>query len=1423
VRVGRPAIAALIATALCAAALAAQTRPAAQAADAATPVAPYRVGYTSQDTTELMASTPGVGTESSVLGEAGGVDFDASAGGPAATGSTGLVWVSNRTAAPGAAGHTGQIFYQPRGGSAVRLTDNGAVDQYPALSPDGRQVAFAAQQTGAPGVLNIWVVGVDGTGLRQVTTDTVVDTWPSWSPDGTKLAFSSTRDDPAGEIYTVPVAGGAETRITTDPAADTEPAWSPDGSRIAFTTTRFHTTGDVALVAATGGTVTRVMPNDTGDTSEPAWSADGSRIAFTTHRDNRPLGEIDQVALGSGAISVVASDNGLGDTHPTWLRTVGDGRAIDQVVFTQLRYGGSDGIFSADAAGNDRHDLTGNPGIEDSDPAFTTDGTKLAYTEQNGEDASRVVVASSDGSNPHPLTGDPAGAGSQSNPAWSPDGTEIALSLAVDTDEQITNTVQIVRVADGQVIGSVPAPPGMAASDVQPTWSPDGTRIALERTGSVNPTEPSQVNPATVNRAGAAGSSFDVNGVTVETPNVPANPDVLFLVDATGSMGEQGTDSESPIAGVETNMASVVSQIQAQQPNANFGLATYRDLDFDGIASGFGVAQPLESLNTSATLNDFIQNKIGGIDATGGGDLPEDWLYALHQAATGSVSWRPNSTKLVVLIGDAYSHDLSPDPNPDEPPLPEGTSPADVPRYSLPDAISALQAAGIRVIAVPVSDSANNHDTCLGLDAPEADPEHTCTVAPDAPLDGSASKHQATAVAGATNGTVTASSHAGDIDAAISQAISSLPVTVNPVTHCDAGLSVSFSPTGPQTVPGGQQAKFTESVAVDPNAPIGSTLNCTVDYLLDGENTVRPGYTQAITVEVRDPASPVVIVSPVATNATGAAGAVIDYAATATDFAGNPLPTPPSCTPPSGSTFPVGVTTVTCTATDANGNTGTSTATMTVYPTAPGTPSIWVASLAPQPDGTVAVTNQVDLSVKFGDPCSGGPDQAPDWSPDGNSLAFSHIGHICVADITGDNARRVDQNVNEESFFTDPAWSPDGKLVAFADGTLSEVVPQVWTVPAAGGTPTALITTPGGASQPAFQRQPDLGVTATANPTSVAFDARSTLTFTVANHGSVPAPNTRLQLTLPAGLRAEQITSALGGCEVANLACVFGTMAPNSTATVRLLVTGVQAGAQTAVAAIHSDLADANPGDDTATVTVTVAKQIVVTPPPPGKGDLSLLTGVGPNTGFVGGDDIVVTYTVHNAAPVAMPAVVLTTSLPAALGPPKTVSPATCDATGTGCQLGTLAPGQTVQVRYTLAALIALRANESGAIATTGPDTVANDNTATAAITIIQPVLTIGPAIGPPGFVTQATGTGFPPGAVIVLTWSAGISPTPGQVTVRPDGTFAAQVLIFHHDQLGQRVLQARTISGPAFGPVSSPPFLVVPSGAEPPLFGGPN
>ncbi|UMP03460.1 DPP IV N-terminal domain-containing protein [Amycolatopsis sp. EV170708-02-1] len=1295
----------------------------------APPAAPYRVGYVSAATTGLVQATgdalpPG----------AGGVDSDASAG------KGGLAWVSKRAVRDGAE-RDGEIWYLRDGTRVpVRLTDDATADTRPALSPDGSSIAFVSERTGSK---DIFVIGVDGRGLRQVTSGPAADDSPSWSPDGGRLVFSGTGEDPAGDLYTVPSGGGAPTRLTNDPGADTEPAWAPTGSRIAFTTTRFDPAGDVVVMAETGGAVTRAVP-EPGDSSEPAWSPDGARLAFTTRQPD-PLGDVKQVA--GGQVSVISALSGVGETEPTF-------RADGQPVFTRLHGGATTDIWSSDARGGDRRDLTNRPDADEADPAFSPDGTSLAYTEfGTGESRnSQVVVANADGDAPRPLTAAERGK-RERHPAWSPDATKIAFTRTVSSGEGSDSFVRIVRVADGRPLGDIPIPAHLRGDDSQPVWSADGTKITLTRAATrIGPPGPSRVDPAVVDVPVGRGGSARI-GKTVETDRIRSLPDVVLLMDQTGSMG-------GVIEDVKTNLGAVIDSVREREKEANFAVVAFGDAK-DPAPRPFHVQQPLTPAGTDAERK-LLSDAFARIKSDGGGDTAEDWLLALRKIATGAITFRPGSSRVIVLVGDAASHETPPD--------------------TRAEVIAALNAAKISVVAVPAVTGGPSTDPDRGLDA----------------------RGQATAITSATNGVLTPGTDPGRISEAIIAGIGDLPVSVQPVSFCDPGLTMTFDPAGPQSVPGGAKARFTETATVSQTAALGSFLRCRVEFRLNGETTVRPGYTENVTVRVKDPALPLITLHD--RTVTGTGPMVIEYPATAVDVDGSRLE--PSCVPLSGSLFPVGATTVACTARGKNG-TAVETAVMAVAP--PGEDrrrQLWQVTLTqPSPD-VVVPGDQRDLSSLFGPGCGTGEEGAADVSPDGATLAFqSGYGLVCVAPADGGAARIL---VQRTGYVDDPAWSPDGGLVAYTNSP-SEDPPRIAVVPFTGGDGRILIDGPGGASQPTFQRIPDLAVSTSAVPAAIPFEGLTTVEFVVTNRGATASPVVGLFVRLTAGLRPSAAIPTKGTC-TPELVCAFGTLVPGEEVRVRFGATGLAAGAQAATGTATTTAPDADTRDNSATAVVTVGEKPA---PPVTPGSLSVGMSVSAVPLFTGGDDVVLTYLVHNGSQAAMPAVRLVTQLPPGL--PATSAAPGCVPGGGSCALGTLGPGQTVAVRISLAAKAAFEGQVSGTVSTTGPDNNAADNTANARVVVRQPVVELDPKIGTLGFVPRVRGTDFPPGAVVRLAWSAGIS-APGLVTVGADGRFEARFLIFHHDLIGPRTVNVTSVGGVKFGTVGSNPILVVLRTQQPPF-----
>ena len=105
----------------------------------------------------------------------------------------------------------------------------------PVVSPDGEQIAFPVTRyefEAGESWSEIWMVGEDGAGLRQMTSGRHHDGSPIFSPSGKELLFVSDRDEGA-QLYLLPVDGGEARKLTDFPMGLSAPMWSPDGRWIA--------------------------------------------------------------------------------------------------------------------------------------------------------------------------------------------------------------------------------------------------------------------------------------------------------------------------------------------------------------------------------------------------------------------------------------------------------------------------------------------------------------------------------------------------------------------------------------------------------------------------------------------------------------------------------------------------------------------------------------------------------------------------------------------------------------------------------------------------------------------------------------------------------------------------------------------------------------------------------------------------------------------------------------------------------------------------------------------------------------------------------------------------------------------------------------------------------------------------------------
>jgi Tol biopolymer transport system component len=358
-------------------------------------------------------------------------------------------------------------------GRRTQVTLEPGLEIDPALSPDGRFIAYAS---GALGRTRIVVRQLEGSGgggsgnTIPITGGTLANVrQPRWSPDGSRIAYASPRG-----IEVVPALGGQSRMIAEAVAPDTasDVTWSPDGKRIAYRM------GDTLYSRASdgSGSVTRVAA--AFEPHSPAWSPDGRWITFVS--GNRwfvlsSMGSFGNIAPSrlmivpaAGGTPVPLTDGSSLNVSPAWLPGRGE------LVFVSNRDGGRD-LYHL------RLDGSGHPagvperlstGINAAAVSVSADGRRLAYSAFN----QRANVFAVPLSEREPLPISRARQVTVGNQVV--EGFDVSPDLqwlAYDTDRNGNQDVYKVRLAGGEPEQLTNDP----SDDFANTWSPDGREIAF--------------------------------------------------------------------------------------------------------------------------------------------------------------------------------------------------------------------------------------------------------------------------------------------------------------------------------------------------------------------------------------------------------------------------------------------------------------------------------------------------------------------------------------------------------------------------------------------------------------------------------------------------------------------------------------------------------------------------------------------------------------------------------------------------------------------------------------------------------------------------------------------------------------------------------------------------------------------------------
>ncbi len=351
------------------------------------------------------------------------------------------------------------------------LTSYPGVQEYPALSPDGTEVAFAWSSDEHP-IAHIYVAPVRGGGDPQpISTGPSADSFPEWSPDGSQIAFIRENR----WLTLMARRGGGERRLGEGYKANV--SWSPDGRWIVHSGwTDDH--GHIALFETdpvTGRTRQLTFPKDeNGVDAGAAFSPDGRRLAFIRCTSGGSVCGAYTMPPAGGTPETIATALGV-TTGLTWTP---DGRAV---LITSRRVGWSQ-LWLVDAFGSGRIEVVPAAGDDVHWAKLGRGPNGRVVYEQHQRDSN--IWALEAGSGTGAKFGEArrviASTRIDSSPQFSPDGRSIVFVSnrsgydelwRADADGIHESALTNLRM---QSLGS-------------PRWSPDGTRIAFDATSSGGP------------------------------------------------------------------------------------------------------------------------------------------------------------------------------------------------------------------------------------------------------------------------------------------------------------------------------------------------------------------------------------------------------------------------------------------------------------------------------------------------------------------------------------------------------------------------------------------------------------------------------------------------------------------------------------------------------------------------------------------------------------------------------------------------------------------------------------------------------------------------------------------------------------------------------------------------------------------------
>jgi Tol biopolymer transport system component len=330
----------------------------------------------------------------------------------------------------GPSGRRRRVFViSPLGGPPRKVSDFEAYAGGPAWTNDGRWLAVAKARVGEARPGGIYLVPVAGGEPRAITSPAApaFDRYPALSPDGRMLAYSrceGAEGFPACDVYVADLApdstpNGAARRLTNQRLNSSGLTWTRDGRAVVYSA------GDVMWRMTLEGGAAPERLELGGPGYSPAVSRNRDRLAFVRSRS-----DLDLYSFTPDGTPTLLLESSSSERKPAYSP---DGK---QIAFESDRSGKTE-IWRADADGSNPTQVTRGPGRWQGTPRWSPDGGTIVFDAQGEDGHADIWTISVSGSDLRQITRDPA---DDIVPSWSRDGRFIYFSSNRTGDGQVWRT-----------------------------------------------------------------------------------------------------------------------------------------------------------------------------------------------------------------------------------------------------------------------------------------------------------------------------------------------------------------------------------------------------------------------------------------------------------------------------------------------------------------------------------------------------------------------------------------------------------------------------------------------------------------------------------------------------------------------------------------------------------------------------------------------------------------------------------------------------------------------------------------------------------------------------------------------------------------------------------------------------------------------